>query len=472
MKILTKISGTSRLKYILSSLFVLTLIVTPLSESTALAVPSSGSNWPKGPSVNAESAIVMEASTGLILYAKNIDTKQYPASTTKVLTTLVALENSSLNEVVTFSHESIFDVELDSSRIGIEEDEELTMQQCLYGIMLESANEVSYAVAEHIGGSIDNYATLMNETAARLGCKNSHFTNPHGLPDDNHYTTAYDLALITKAAMQNETFRKITSTRTYQIPPTNIKNETRYLRNHHRFILRQDYFYNDCIGGKTGYTNKAKYSLVSIAKRGDMELICVVMKDDTFEHQYTDTQALFNYGFDNFSIYNIANIDQSEGVEESKFFTKYNPLLSGTNSPISIDKKGFIVLPNGVSIADATKTIVYNTESSSNDQQIIGTISYEYNGEYIGGANILYSSLDFPTLTKGSADGEDLEAPPITPSKKRDFRPILIASGVGVIVFLILIYIVFVEIPRIKRRKAYLKKRRNRKYQNFKDLDL
>ncbi len=290
-------------------LSIIILILSPLF-STALVTATtdttdSGEIWPSGPSVYAESAIVIEASTGLILYEKNINDTHYPASITKIMSALLAIENSSLGDVVTFSKEAIFDVDLDSSRIGIDVGEQLTMQQSLYAILLESANEVTYAIAEHVSGTMPEFAQLMTERAKSIGCLNTNFVNPHGLHDSEHYTTAYDMALITREAMKNETFRKIFATRTSQIPPTNIQSETRYLRNHHKFVLKQDYLYDDCIGGKTGYTSISKFTLVSVAKRGDLELICVIMKDDSNEHQYTDTQKLFDFAFDNFSIYPI-----------------------------------------------------------------------------------------------------------------------------------------------------------------------
>lgn len=462
--------------YILIILYTILII---LPSTTAHAEPLNDFSWPEAPSVYAEGAIVMEASTGLILYSKNIDTAYYPASTTKILTTLIALENSSLNETVTFSKNAVYDVELDSSRIGIDVGEELTMKECLYGIMLASANEVSYAVAEHVGGSIENFAKMMNEKAKSLGCTNSNFTNPHGLPDENHYTSTRDLALITRAAMQNETFRKITGTRTFKIAANNKQSEPRWIANHHRFILKQDYFYNDCIGGKTGYTSKAKYSLVSIAKRDDLELICVVMKDDSFEHQYTDTQKLLNYGFDNFSVQNVAALDQQDALKKSNFFTKYNILLSGNNSPISIDPSGYIVIPNGLQLNDISRTIIYHTgneesPSQASKENIIGNISYDFNGLHLGGANILYHEIQSPTLTKGVRE----DTSPLfisssdTQSQNEDIRPIIIAVIVAIIVFIFLLYFVFVERPRLKRRRAYLKKRKNRKFTDYNDLDL
>ena len=179
--------------------------------------------WPEGPEVQSPSVILMEMSTGTVLYEKNSDERNYPASITKIMTTLLALENSDLNEVVTFSDDAINNTE--GSGIYRDYGEQMTMEQCLYAVMLNSANECAYAVAEHVGGTVEHFVDMMNEKAAELGCTNTHFANPHGLFDENHYTTAHDMALIAKAAYQNETFRIITGTARYTIPPTNKHDE-------------------------------------------------------------------------------------------------------------------------------------------------------------------------------------------------------------------------------------------------------
>jgi len=456
-----------------------------LSSSLLSPIPVRATNyessientWPNGPSVFAEAAIVMEASTGLVLYEKNINKSYYPASITKIMTALLAIENSSMGEIVTFSRDAVFKVDLDSSRIGIDVGEQLTMQQCLYGILLESANEVSYAVAEHIGGTVENFAKMMNDKAKSLGALNTNFTNPHGLPDDNHYTTPYDMALITREAMKNETFRKIFGTRTYQIPPTNIQEETRYLRNHHKFVLKQNYFYDDCIGGKTGYTSKAKFTLVSVAKRGDLELICVIMKDDTSAHQYTDTQKLFDFGFDNFSIYPINELETTVLNEESPIFTRFNPLLS-EDSPIGTDENGYLILPNSASFEDAKREVSFSPSSEIKDgENVIGTISYTYQGKYVGGANILYHQSDKPVLVTKELDVKKpaIHADDTTPVLKStgSLYPIIIGIITGIFVLIIGLYYIFVERPRLKRRRAYYKKRANRRmHYNDEYLDL
>lgn len=468
-----------RLTYAFISLIYIIVFLTSqaMPAMAASSKAEKSDQWPDGPSVFAGSAIVMEASTGLILYEKNMDTSRYPASITKIMTALLAIENSSLSDVVTFSKDAIFKVDLDSSRIGIDVGEKLTMQQCLYGMLLESANEVTYAVAEHVAGTIPKFAEMMNARAKKIGCTNTHFVNPHGLFNEDHYTTAHDMALITREAMKNATFRKIFASRLYQIPPTNIQEETRYLRNHHKFVLRQDnrFRYDDCIGGKTGYTNKARYTLVSVAKRGDLELICVVMKDDSGDHQYTDTSKLFDFAFQNFSIYKIADLESTQEIKESPMFNRYNPLLSPEDTPISLDKNGYLVLPNTASFKDAKKKVSFNSASKlKNGINTIGTISYSYHGKYVGGANILYNNSEKIALNRNELNTKN---PAVTKTKDSKsgirLRPIVIGIFAGLVLFILVIYYFIKEHSRLKRRKAYYRKRANRmKFKNDDYLDL
>lgn len=463
------------------SVFIIAL--SQIGTTTAFAVTdkaSKNNNWPDGPSVYADSAVVMEASTGLVLYEKNADRQHFPASITKIMTVLLALENCSLGDTVTFSKNAVYDVDSDSSRIWVAEGEQLSMQQCLYAILLESANDVAYGVAEHISGSIQNFAQLMNEKAKSLGCKNTHFVNPHGLQDTNHYTSAYDMALITKEALKNDSFRKIFGTRTYTIPPTNLQSETRYLHNHHKLLQQNTYKYDGVTGGKTGYTSTSKYTLVTVAKRGDLELICVIMKDDTIPHEYNDTEKLLDFGFNNFSIYPITDTGSKTSLNESPLFTRYNSLLSKTDSPIETDKNGYLVLPNTASVKDAKKEVKFyssdNGDSSSaapssdsdSSSRVVGKISYTYDGKYVGGADILYKKADAPiliptVLSTKNPTGTPKQSVADSGSGSHSLRPIIIGGIVGLIVIAIGIYFIIVERPRLKRRKAYYKKRARRK---------
>ena len=231
--------------------------------------------WPQGPEVQSSAAIVMELSTGLILYEKNIHDVHYPASITKILTTLLAVENSTMDEVVTFSKDSVFNTE--GSGIARDVGEEMTMEQCLYAVMLASANECAYAVAEHVAGDIQSFVDMMNERCAALGCKNTHFNNCNGLPDEQHYTSVYDMALIAREAYSNETFRIICGTKTYTIPFTNKhEDEETFLQNHHQMLYpyrTREHLYDYCLGGKTGYTLAANSTLVTYAEKDGMTLV-------------------------------------------------------------------------------------------------------------------------------------------------------------------------------------------------------
>ena len=205
-------------------LFALLMILTAFPEETKADL-----YWPEGPSIASPSAIVMEVNSGAVLYEKNMDQVNYPASITKILTVLLALEHCELDEVVTFSDDAINLNQGDTSHIARDYGEKMTLEECLYAVMLESANECAYAVAEHVGeklgGDYQTFIKLMNKKAKELGCKNTNFTNANGLPDENHWTSAHDMALISAEAYKNESFRIITSTRAYQIPPTNKHKE-------------------------------------------------------------------------------------------------------------------------------------------------------------------------------------------------------------------------------------------------------
>lgn len=263
------------------------------------------SGWPQGPKVVAETAVLMDLDTGEILYAKGIDEKRAPASTTKIMTAMLAIEKVPLDTKITFTDE-VNNIESDSTHIGIKPGEILTMEESLYGILLASANEVSSGVAEYIGGTVQAFVDMMNQRAKELGCENTHFVNANGLYSEDHYTTARDLAIIAKEAFKNETFRQIIQKPYFIIPKTNITDEERWLNNHHKMLTEGKNHYDGCLGGKTGYTVKAGNTLVTYAERNNMRLVCVVLADNT-EH-YNDTAAILDYGFDNFQ-----KLDPSSG---------------------------------------------------------------------------------------------------------------------------------------------------------------
>lgn len=338
--------------------------------------------WPDAPETLSPGVILMEESTGTILYEKNSDEAHYPASITKIMTTLLALENGNLSDMVTFSDDAINNTE--GSGIARDYGEQMTLEQCLYGVMLESANECAYAVAEHVGGTVENFVDMMNAKAKELGCTNTHFANPHGLQDENHYTTAHDMALIAQAAYQNETFRIIIGTKMYTIPPTNKHAEETVLRNHHDMLCtyhnaNRKYLYPYCVGGKTGYTATANSTLVTYAEKDGMTLICVVM-DTQSPNQFIDTVNLFDYAFDNFQVLNVAENDTDYSAET----TVDNGNLNNIEPFVELDKDAVIVLPKTAEFSDTSSSVEYN----DSDSEIAGSITYTYAGRNVGKADI------------------------------------------------------------------------------------
>ena len=338
--------------------------------------------WPDAPETLSPGVILMEESTGTILYEKNSDEAHYPASITKIMTTLLALENGNLSDMVTFSDDAINNTE--GSGIARDYGEQMTLEQCLYGVMLESANECAYAVAEHVGGTVENFVDMMNAKAKELGCTNTHFANPHGLQDENHYTTAHDMALIAQAAYQNETFRIIIGTKMYTIPPTNKHAEETVLRNHHDMLCtyhnaNRKYLYPYCVGGKTGYTATANSTLVTYAEKDGMTLICVVMNTQS-PNQFIDTVNLFDYASDNFQVLNVAENDTDYSAET----TVDNGNLNNIAPFVELDKDAVIVLPKTAEFSDTSSSVEYN----DSDPEIAGSITYTYAGRNVGKADI------------------------------------------------------------------------------------
>lgn len=417
--------------------------------------------WPEGPQISGESAIVMEASTGTVLYEKNSHEQLYPASITKIMTSLLAVENSNLDEQVTFSQDAVYKTE--GSGIWRDIGEIMTMEECLYALMLESANECAYAIAEHVGGDYDSFIKMMNDKAAELGCQDTHFNNPHGLPDENHYTSANDMALISREALQNDTFRMIVNTKRYTIPPTNKHEEETYLSNHHKMLNNYEgerqYLYDYCIGGKTGYTSVAGSTLVTFAEKDGMTLICVVMKEQAPNH-YLDTRSLLDYCFENFQIYNVAENETSysQDIQEEKIFANEDAF-------VGISKKGFIVLPKSASFADAASEIVENHESKN----IVGSIQYTYAGRNVGEADIEVTGAKVTQFQFKEEEEEEVQEKKVVKVNVKYIILgivgviLLIGIGFGIFHFANNFYLIRYKFQSRRQRNLTFKERKERK---------
>lgn len=449
--------------------------------------------WPQGPQIYAESAIVMEADTGTILYNKDMDMVNYPASITKIMTALVTLEHCSLDEIVTYSYYATHSIEAGSSSIGTTEGEELTVEESLYGLLLESANECGNGLAEHVAGSVEAFTDMMNEKAAELGCTNTHFVNPHGLHDDNHYTSAHDMALIMRAALQNDNFVRISGTPSYDMRATNKDDEITYMKNHHYMIGPYrgvtKYLDDTVIAGKTGGTSAAKNTLVTAAERGGMTLIVVTMRtasDPNSERGvplFPDTALLLDYASENFSKVNVAANETNFSVEGSGFFHTGSAIFGQTDPLIEINKNDYIILPNDIPFTDASPELIFQSEENSD---IIATLSYTWQGQPVGSASIELAKplVQEFSFDRNTGDPEDIgeEETETTPKKFIRINIRLILTFAAVVAAAALIYLLIRQLMKIfnlslntenlrrrfRRRKRIRRKKRPKPKKRYK----
>lgn len=364
------------------------------------------SNWPEGPEIGAYSAILMEMNTHTILYAKNIDEKMYPASTTKILTCLLAIQNCELNENVTYSYDATHNVPRDGSNMGMDTDEVITMEQSLYGVLVGSANEAASAVGEHVANkvtgspSIDSFVNIMNDKAKALGCINSHFSNANGLFDENHYTCAYDLALIGCEFFQNETLCKMSSTNRYHIAATTTQPDDIWLVSKNQLYEGKSYAYNYLLGSKTGYLSQARETLVSGASKDGLNLVCVIFMEES-PYQYEDTVALFQYGFENFKKVELSNVESTYSVVKDFDFSSSEKFFTDTNTFFSLDDDPYIILPKSASFEDVTSSITYNDDDSSDS---FGVINYNFSNVNIGSCSLYLNNTSSSFANTDSLD--------------------------------------------------------------------
>ena len=344
--------------------------------------------WPQGPKIEGESAILVDMVTGAVLYSKNADKVQYPASITKIMTSLLAAEHLNMKDKIVMSQSAAYGITIsDSSSIYTDTGEEFTTEQAMMAVMLQSANEMTLALAEETSGSVKKFVELMNLKAKQLGCTGTHFNNPNGLPDELHYTTASDMAKIARAAWYNPTFRKYTTTTYYEIPPTNKFAETRYLLNHHKMMKGNTYAYEGVMGGKTGYTDAAGNTLVTYAKRGNMRLVSVVMK--SINGAYADTAALLDYGFNNFTRTAVKTEPETMSVSylpaEKYILKDYKDCTLCHRYQVPS-----VTLPNGADIStlNSSRSLCKNSVGLP-----ILEITYSFNGQRTGCAKYYFETL-------------------------------------------------------------------------------
>lgn len=430
------------------------VVQVPATEIDSVYNQSVDSNeiegWVQGPQIYSEAGIVMDIDSGAILYAKNIDNPHYPASITKILTALVALEHNELTDIVTITPEDYNFLKRGDNHIGLKNGEEITMEDALHGTLLASGNEVAHAVASNTEGGYDNFLKLMNEKAKELGCMNSNFTNSHGLHDDNHYTSARDMALIGAAAFKNEDFRRITATLQYTIPITNITNETRTFQQHHKMLFDwRSQYYEYCVGGKTGYTDDALSTLVTFATKDDVNLVAVVLRAHGTGNTYVDTRAMLDYAFENFSKVSVTvDTVEAKGLK-------------------SVGENAHVMIPTGITF----EQLDCNVENPTELEDKTGKVVYAYEGQVVGEFEMTitdeyYNELHGIEEKKEENTGDSSKANSVLSIVLKILLVVVII--IAVLFLALLVFVTYRRAQIQKRRKARrMKHKRELEYQRY-----
>lgn len=410
---------------------------------------------PDAPYTTSAASVVIDAKTGQVLYENNAYRRLYPASITKILTALVALEKGDYDSVITMSEAAVWGIEAGSSNIALDVGEQIRFEDAMYAMMIESANEASLGIAEQVSGSIEAFCDVMNKKAKDLGCMDTHFTNSNGLHDDNHYTTPYDMALITREAIKNPDFLKLASIMEYTIPPTN-KNTERVLHQENRMLLDwSDYYYPYCKGGKTGFTDQAGGTLVTWSEKNGITLICVDMFTPSNVENYANSIALFDYCFNNFEqltpLTDFTFSDEQKTQAESCLNEHYKSANTGMIE-LNTDTSISMMLPKGYDKDSIVKKLSFDAANADDGQ--IGKISIEYKGQECMSVPITYS---------GYVSTQNTEATETFTNQNTDFKPkknFLIR--IIIILFLFGIAGIYIRTRYVKRQRELYRLRREK----------
>lgn len=384
------------------------LLVCQLFTITAYAKP----DWPSDTGIQAEAGIVMDMDSGTVIFGQNSHVAYPPASITKILTALLVLENCDLDEVVTFSETAVYSVESDSgNKTGVVAGDKLTVEDCLYSLMLVSSNQTANALAEHVAGSIPAFVDMMNAKLAELGCEESHFDNPSGLNGDTQYVSPIDMARIASEAYKNETLIKINSARYHKIAPTTNNPEGFTLSNEHRLVITEDetseFYYPPAVAGKTGYLIAAGNTLVTYAEQDGRRLAAVILKGQPRQY-FIDCKTLLEFGFRSF-----VNVEIAE--HESRYVTGDGPVeldgITYKSSDLMIEPGRMITLPKDAVFEDAE--ISLGALPEEHPDNAVAELTYTYNERVIGKAFLLAREL--PAASQNieaapNADGDDSNA--------------------------------------------------------------
>ena len=390
-----------------------------------------GTNTPTSPNVYSDAAILIDSKTGNILYAKNSEEKLYPASTTKILTAILALEKCNLDDVITVSKSAISSIPSGYSSAYLSEGENISISDLITVFLVHSANDAGYVLAQHISGSIDEFAKLMNEKALEIGCKNTHFTNPSGIHDENHYTTAFDLALIARYCMQNSTFRNIVSMKTCTINSTNKFGVRKYTNTNDLINPSSKYYLEECVGIKTGYTAQAKNCLISACSKNNIGLICVVLGANQLQNgessRYQDSINLFKYGYSNYSNKTFANKNDIIKTIEIK-----NGTQATRNLDLILEDSISGLIKNDSKLPEPSIVLKNNISAPIASGTILGTMTY---------------TIDNIQYTKNLIASHDVE--------QDSFLLLIFKFTLGILIILIIITLIFSKSKKKRKKKKH-----------------
>ncbi|MDO5410853.1 MAG: D-alanyl-D-alanine carboxypeptidase family protein [Lachnospiraceae bacterium] len=439
-----------------------------IGKKTSASAYIKAKDWPKGPSVDAYGAVLMEAETGTVLYAKNPDTHLYPASITKIMTALLTLENSKLSDTVVYTSEATAPENLPPGyvSIAVRNGEKISVEESLKVLLMYSANDVANGLAIHNSGSIDKFAKLMNERAAQAGAKNTHFTNASGLHQKYHYTTPYDMCMIMRECIKIDKFNEFASQRVHTLKKNN-KRETdfSFANKHDMLFPAKSNYYKYCVSGKTGYTDNARNTLITYAEKDGMKLVCCVMKCGK-GMQYADTRKLFDYGFDNFSVVDASSKDKRFTLKNAGIFAAED-LPGASPFQISIADESPVVIPSGTSLSKIDTDIEYLKDAKDGS---FAKIDYLYQGTVVGNARLKISStaasegesFDFDAHKETKDDQKEAEDKNQlqdiwSRTKNIDIRIII---GIAAVVVILVIVAVVLTIRKKDNRIHFNKKRK------------
>ena len=413
--------------------------------------------WPEIPQEPyGKSAILIEPDTGAVLYSKNPDEKLYPASITKIMTALLAVENLNLSDTITITGEMLAVLPSDAAIQGIQPGEVITVRDCLYSLLLRSSGDVAVALAFAVAGSEEEFAKMMTERAKSIGAVNTNFVNSTGLHDDNHYTTARDMVLIAKEAMSNPTFAAIWGAEKYTMTATNMEESFTIWHRHDMLVSSRANYYQYATGGKTGYTDEAGRTLVTSATKDGLKLIAVIMFS-TNEDIYNDTKELFNYGFNNFKKITISGNEERFGQSTGTGFSIVNTIYGSKSSLLTIGT-GSAVIPKTAQLSRMGYQLDMSIEDTGKGE--VARLTYMNGTESLGNAVIYMSSV----LSDNKSDVSSLEKKS-EEAQKTDLTTVFsiniyyIAGGVAAVIVIILVVRILIRITKRRRigKKYYTK---------------